>query len=110
MIFKSIVKNLEYYTPSIESVGNDKVSVDKNVYLQIYEANGEYYVVLYFEGLPPKRFALDRVGHRGYSNYIIKGLSGNRAEVLQDLYKKLVDIQIRNEFLTNRIQDPSQSA
>lgn len=108
-LFKSVVKNLEFFTASIENVENDRVTVDKDASLQIYEAHGEYYVTLFYGSLPPETFSLDRIAHRGYSNAIIKGLATNRNETLQDLYKKLMNIKIRNEVITNRLSDPSQS-
>lgn len=108
-LFKNVVKNLEVFTPSIEHVENERVRVDNNASIQIYESHGEYFAVLYYGSLPPKRFAIDRIGEGGYANYVVKNLSTNRNVILQDLYKKIMEIQIRNEVLSNMISDPSQS-
>lgn len=108
-IFKSIVRNMEMYAPSIEGVEKEIVRVDNNASLQIYESNGEYYVIFYYGSQPPKRFSLESIGHRGYSNYIVKSLSANRPDALQDLYKRIVTIQIRNEIAGGRVKDPKDS-
>ncbi len=108
-LFKSLAKNMEYYTPSIENVENERVTVDNDASVQIYESHGEYFVTLFYGSLPPETFSLDRIAHRGYSNAVVKGLTTNRNETLQDLYKKLMNIKIRNEVIANRLTDPNQS-
>jgi len=108
-LFKNLVKNLDIYTPSIEHVENERVTVDQDAAIQIYESHGEYYVTLYFGSMPPETFSLERIGNRGYSNSVIKGLSTNRNDTLQDVYKKIMTINIKNEHISNRLNDPSQS-
>jgi len=108
-LFKSVVKNLEMFTPSIESIEREVVRVDNNASIQIFESNGEYFVTLIYGDLPPKRFSLESIGQRGYSNYILKALSTNRSEALQELYKKLLTVQIRNEIYSGTAKDPKDS-
>jgi len=114
-LFKMVVKNGGFFTPTIDSVANENIEVDNGVTIQIYEVKpddnsaGEYYAILKYGNEPEIKFALDRVGGRGYSNHIIKGLSTNRNAVMQDLYKHVMNILIRNELLSGRAKDPSQS-
>jgi hypothetical protein len=109
-LFKNIIKTTEMFAPAIETNENERMQVDQNASIQIYESNGEYYVVLYYGSQPPKRFSLDNISHRGYSNAIIKKMLTNKSEALQDVYKKLINIQVRNEINSGRVKDPSQSA
>lgn len=108
-LFKSIIEKMNLYTPSIEHVNNEIVRVDKNASIKIYESNGTYYVTLHYGNLPPKTFSLESIGNRGYANYVVRGLNTNRPETLQDVYRKLMQIEIKAEVVRNKIQSPDQS-
>ncbi len=103
-LFKNIIRSMDMFTPDIKTVENETVRVDSHASIKIYEANDEYFVTFNYGTLPPKTFSLDRLGMPGYSNQAIKDLSANKASALQDIYKKILTLLIRDEVYSGSTQ------